>query len=103
MSFTVTDDLEPPRMTPAVRWLIAINVVVYFLEMTMIDRADIQGDILRAYGNAYDCTSCTAASCTSSSTCTRCGSSGGASSRRGTRGASRSTTCGAGLAPGSRT
>jgi membrane associated rhomboid family serine protease len=45
MSFTVTDDLEPPRMTPAVRWLIAINVVVYFLEMTMIDRADIHAGL----------------------------------------------------------
>jgi membrane associated rhomboid family serine protease len=45
MSFTVTDDLEPPRMTPAVRWLIAMNVVVYFLQMTMIDRADIQAGL----------------------------------------------------------
>jgi hypothetical protein len=45
MSFTVTDDLEPPRMTPAVRWLISINVVVYFLQMTMIDRADIQAGL----------------------------------------------------------
>jgi membrane associated rhomboid family serine protease len=45
MSFTVTDDLEPPRMTPAVRWLISINIVVYFLQMTMIDRADIQAGL----------------------------------------------------------
>jgi membrane associated rhomboid family serine protease len=45
MSFSVTDDLEPPRITPAVRWLIAMNVVVYFLQMTMIDRADIQAGL----------------------------------------------------------
>ena len=45
MSFTLTDGLEPPRITPAVQWLIAINVVVYFLQMTMIDRADIQAGL----------------------------------------------------------
>jgi membrane associated rhomboid family serine protease len=45
MSFTLTDDLEPPRITPAVQWIIALNVVVYFVQMTVIDRADIQAGL----------------------------------------------------------
>jgi len=28
------------------------------VERVTMDLADIQGDILRAYGNDYDCTSC---------------------------------------------
>ena len=31
MSYQITDDTETPRITPAVQWLIAINVAIYFL------------------------------------------------------------------------
>lgn len=36
MALSFADDLEPPRMTRAVQWLIAINVAVYFLQLTVV-------------------------------------------------------------------
>lgn len=39
-----TADLtDPPRMTPAIRWIIALNVAVFFLQtMTVVSPADMQ-------------------------------------------------------------
>jgi len=34
-SFSLTDESDAPRVTPAVQWLIGINVVVFFLELTI--------------------------------------------------------------------
>lgn len=33
--FSLTDESDAPRVTPAVQWLIGINVVVFFLELTI--------------------------------------------------------------------
>jgi membrane associated rhomboid family serine protease len=33
--FSLTDESDTPRLTPAVQWLIGINVVVFFLELTI--------------------------------------------------------------------
>jgi rhomboid family protein len=35
MSFSLTDESEGPRVTPAVQWLIGINVLIYFLQVTI--------------------------------------------------------------------
>lgn len=35
-SYPISDDAEAPRWTPAVRWLIAINVAIYFLQLTVV-------------------------------------------------------------------
>ena len=43
MSYSVSDDNEYPRITPAVQWLIAINVAIYFLQMTIVSSADMYG------------------------------------------------------------
>ncbi len=42
MSYSYTDSQETPRITPAVQWLIALNVVVFFLELTLPGAADVQ-------------------------------------------------------------
>ncbi len=39
MAYLATDDQGPPRITPAVQWLISLNVLVYFLELTVIGDA----------------------------------------------------------------
>jgi membrane associated rhomboid family serine protease len=39
MSFPATDEPESPRPTPAVLWLLALNVAVYFVQVT------VQGDL----------------------------------------------------------
>jgi len=36
MTQTFAEEQEAPRMTPAVQWLIALNVVVYFLQFTLV-------------------------------------------------------------------
>jgi membrane associated rhomboid family serine protease len=36
MSSVYAQDIEVPRMTPAVRWLMGINVAVYFLQATLV-------------------------------------------------------------------
>jgi membrane associated rhomboid family serine protease len=33
---TAADDADHPRMTPAVRWILALNVAVYFLQLTVV-------------------------------------------------------------------
>jgi rhomboid family protein len=42
MAFPPTDDLEAPRITPAVQWLIAINVAVFFLQLTLLGPTTVQ-------------------------------------------------------------
>src|SRR5690348_13557079 len=42
MSYLITDDTETPRITPAVQWLIAINVAIYFLQLTVVRPEDVQ-------------------------------------------------------------
>lgn len=42
MSFTYADEAESPRITPAVQWLIAINVAIYFLQLTVVSPPDVQ-------------------------------------------------------------
>ena len=42
MAYPPTDDLEAPRITPAVQWLIAINVAIFFLQLTMLGSATVQ-------------------------------------------------------------
>jgi membrane associated rhomboid family serine protease len=42
-SFTTTSDpTDAPRLTPAVQWLLALNVAIYFLQVTIIQPADLQ-------------------------------------------------------------
>jgi membrane associated rhomboid family serine protease len=36
MSYRDTDERDTPRITPAVQWLIALNVLVYFLQLTIV-------------------------------------------------------------------
>ena len=43
MSYSVTAEHETPRMTPAVQWLIAINVAIYFLQLTIVRPEDMWG------------------------------------------------------------
>jgi membrane associated rhomboid family serine protease len=42
MSFSTTDEHEYPRLTPAVQWLIAINVAIYFLQLTILGPENVQ-------------------------------------------------------------
>jgi membrane associated rhomboid family serine protease len=43
MSFTDTDsDEDRPRLTPAVQWLIGLNVLVYFLQVTLVGTPDME-------------------------------------------------------------
>ena len=42
MSYQITDDTETPRITPAVQWLIAINVAISFLQLTVVRPEDVQ-------------------------------------------------------------
>ncbi len=42
MSYTITDEHDYPRITPAVQWLIAINVVIYFLQLVLVNADDMQ-------------------------------------------------------------
>jgi membrane associated rhomboid family serine protease len=41
-SFAVPDDTDYPRMTRAVQWLIAINVAIYFLQLTVVGERNMQ-------------------------------------------------------------
>ena len=43
MSFSTSEEQGSPRMTPAVRWLIAINVAVFFLQLTLVGAENMQG------------------------------------------------------------
>jgi rhomboid family protein len=42
MAFTSVDEQEAPRLTPAVQWLIALNVAVFFIQLTLVGQADVQ-------------------------------------------------------------
>ena len=42
MSYQIADDTETPRITPAVQWLIAINVAIFFLQLTVVRPSDVQ-------------------------------------------------------------
>jgi len=46
MSYSTSDDFEisgsPGRLTPAVQWLIGINTVIYFLQVTVVGAGDMQ-------------------------------------------------------------
>jgi membrane associated rhomboid family serine protease len=44
MTFPATDDYQDqPRITPTVQWLIAINVAIYFLQLTVVNPMDMAG------------------------------------------------------------
>ena len=42
MSYQIADDTDTPRITPAVQWLIAINIAIYFLQLTVVRPEDVQ-------------------------------------------------------------
>ena len=39
MTYQDIDERDTPRITPAVQWLIALNVLVYFLQLTIVPHA----------------------------------------------------------------
>jgi membrane associated rhomboid family serine protease len=39
---TESDPTDAPRITPAVQWIIGLNIVVYFLQVTIVQPADLQ-------------------------------------------------------------
>ena len=41
MSYALADEQDPPRITPAVKWLIAANVAVAFLQLTIVGNAQM--------------------------------------------------------------
>ena len=41
-SYSYADEQEYPRITPAVQWLITANVVIYFLQLTIVQPAVMQ-------------------------------------------------------------
>src|SRR5215208_1366754 len=41
-SYSYSDEPEYPRITPAVQWLITANVVIYFLQLTIVQPAIMQ-------------------------------------------------------------
>jgi len=41
MNHSATDEYDVPRLTPAVQWLIAINVAIYFLQLTLVRQSDM--------------------------------------------------------------
>jgi membrane associated rhomboid family serine protease len=43
MAYAISDEHDTPRITTAVQWLIALNVLVYFLQLTVVSPADMQG------------------------------------------------------------
>jgi membrane associated rhomboid family serine protease len=60
MSYALTDDQDYPRITPAVEWLIGINVVIYFLQLTVVSADDMQralgfaaGDLSTTWWKAF--------------------------------------------------
>jgi membrane associated rhomboid family serine protease len=42
MSYAFADEQDPPRITPAVKWLITANVAVMFLQLTIVGPAQMQ-------------------------------------------------------------
>ena len=43
MAYSISDEQDYPRITPAVQWLIAINVAIFFLQLTVVRDADMWG------------------------------------------------------------
>lgn len=43
MAFSISDEQDYPRITPAVQWLIALNVAVFFLQLTVVRAEDMWG------------------------------------------------------------
>lgn len=41
MNHSATDEYDVPRLTPAVQWLIAINIAIYFLQLTLVRQSDM--------------------------------------------------------------
>ena len=41
MNTSATDEYDVPRLTPAVQWIIAISVAVFFLQLTVVRPADM--------------------------------------------------------------
>lgn len=41
MSYPPTDEPQAPRLTPAVQWLIALSVAIYFLQITLVRPDDV--------------------------------------------------------------
>jgi membrane associated rhomboid family serine protease len=42
MAYALSDETDAPRLTPAVQWLIAINVAIFFLQLTLVRASDMQ-------------------------------------------------------------
>lgn len=56
MTYVSDDEYAPPRLTPAVQWLIAINVAIYLLQLTVVQPSDVQhalGFEMRDLGRAW--------------------------------------------------
>ncbi|HXY31122.1 MAG TPA: rhomboid family intramembrane serine protease [Gemmatimonadaceae bacterium] len=52
MTYSPIDDQDYPRMTPAVQWIIALNVAVFFVQMTgFVGPADMRGALAFAVSN----------------------------------------------------
>ena len=43
MSYSISEERDTPRITPAVQWLIGLNVLIFFLQLTVVSPADMQG------------------------------------------------------------
>src|SRR3712207_3303235 len=41
-SYVLPDETDAPRITRAVQWLIAINVAIYFLQLTVVGSENMQ-------------------------------------------------------------
>jgi membrane associated rhomboid family serine protease len=41
MNHSATDEYDVPRLTPAVQWVIAINIAIYFLQLTVVRPEDV--------------------------------------------------------------
>lgn len=42
MSYSIADEQDYPRITPAVQWLIGINVLIFFVQLTVVSSHDMQ-------------------------------------------------------------
>ena len=49
-SVTTADEFDRPRITPAVQWLIAINVAIYFFQITLFSDPTAGVDLRQALG-----------------------------------------------------
>ena len=42
MSYSIADEQDYPRITPAVQWLIGINVLIFFVQLTVVKAGEMQ-------------------------------------------------------------